>query len=86
MKDSILDRLDLSKIKFVRLVWCDNANVIRAKAIQKNRLEGYLKHGVAITQALQGMPVMYDSVIKESGLTPVGEISLIPDWHTFNWF
>ena len=84
MNNSVLADLDLAELKFLRLVWCDNANVIRAKAIHKNRLEAYLKHGVAVTQAVQAMPVMYDSVIVESGLTPVGEIYLVPDWDTFN--
>ena len=84
MNNQVLANLDLAEIKFLRLVWCDNANVIRAKAVHKNRIEAHLKHGVAVTQALQAMPVMYDSVIAESGLTPVGEISLVPDWNTFN--
>lgn len=38
---------------------------------------------VGITLAAQAMPVMYDAVIPETGLTPAGEVHLEPDWTTF---
>jgi glutamine synthetase len=69
-------------IKFVRILWCDNANVIRAKAAHIDYLDDYIKNGVGITMAQQALPVMYDSVIPESGLGPVGEVRLMPDWST----
>ena len=28
-----------AQVKFIRLIWCDNANVIRAKAVHVNYLE-----------------------------------------------
>jgi glutamine synthetase len=68
--------------KFVRLLWCDNANVIRAKAAHIDFLDDCIKNGVGITMAQQALPVMYDSVIPESGLGPVGEVRLMPDWPT----
>ena len=71
-----------ARIKFVRILWCDNANVIRAKAAHINYLDDYIKNGVGITMAQQALPVMYDSVIPESGLGPVGEVRLMPDWAT----
>ena len=55
-------------IKFVRIIWCDNANVIRAKAAHVNYLDDYIKSGVGITMAQQALPVMYDSVVPETGL------------------
>jgi len=67
----------------VRVIWCDNANVIRAKAIHVGSLAHHLEFGVGVTAAAQGLPVMYDSVVPESGVGPVGEIRLIPDWSTF---
>ncbi|MEJ2728327.1 MAG: glutamine synthetase family protein [Deltaproteobacteria bacterium] len=69
-------------IKFVRILWCDNANVIRAKAAHINYLDDYIKNGVGITMAQQALPVMYDTVVPETGLGPVGEVRLMPDWST----
>ncbi|MBW2432835.1 MAG: glutamine synthetase [Deltaproteobacteria bacterium] len=69
-------------IKFVRILWCDNANLIRAKAAHINYLDDYIKNGVGITMAQQALPVMYDSVVPETGLGPVGEVRLMPDWST----
>lgn len=69
-------------IRFVRVVWTDNANVIRAKAIHRRALANYVKHGVGITAASQAMPAMYDCVLPDSGLGPIGEIRLVPDFDT----
>ncbi|MGH7999837.1 MAG: glutamine synthetase family protein, partial [Brasilonema sp.] len=43
-------------------------------------LSHYFEHGVGISAGQQGIPVMYDAVIPETGLGPVGEIRLVPDW------
>lgn len=67
-------------VKFVRVLWCDNANIIRGKAIHLDMLSHYCEHGVGISLGQQGVPVMYDAVVPESGLGPVGEIRLVPDW------
>ena len=77
----ILDRAD---IKFVRILWCDNANIIRGKAVHLDLLPEYFNHGVGISAGQQGIPVMYDAVIPETGLSPVGEVRLVPDWSTLN--
>ena len=71
-----------ASIKFVRILWCDNANVIRAKAAHIDYLDDYIKNGVGISMAQQALPVMYDSVVPETGLGPVGEVRLMPDWST----
>jgi glutamine synthetase len=68
--------------RFVRVVWTDNANVIRAKAIHASVLADNAVHGVGITAAQQALPVMDDAVIPATGLGPVGEIRLVPDWDT----
>jgi glutamine synthetase len=80
--DDIKQKLKDGGIKFVRILWCDNANVIRAKAAHIDFLEDYTKNGVGITVAQQALPVMYDSVVADSGLGPVGEVRLMPDWST----
>lgn len=66
-------------IRFVRVLWCDHANLIRAKAIHSDHGAG-LAAGVALTPAQQALPVMFDAVAPDSGLEPVGRVRLIPDW------
>jgi glutamine synthetase len=61
---------------------CDHANVIRAKAAHRRLLDDGLPDGVGITAAQQALPVMFDAVAPDSGLSPVGEARLIPDWRT----
>jgi glutamine synthetase len=82
MADDLLASLRNSGTRFVRVVWCDNANVIRAKAVHIAALPGYLEHGLGITAAQQAIPALFDAVVPGSGLGPVGEIRLMPDWST----
>ena len=44
----ISGRLASSDVKFLRVAWCDNANVIRAKAVSVPRLEGVYRDGVPL--------------------------------------
>lgn len=82
MNEDLKQSLKEAGVKFVRIIWCDNANVIRAKAAHINYLEDYIDNGVGITMAQQALPVMYDSVVPETGLGPIGEVRLMPDWST----
>ncbi|WP_088893134.1 glutamine synthetase family protein [Leptolyngbya ohadii] len=75
--------LGSAAVRFVRIVWCDNANVIRAKAFHTAFLEEHKDWGIGISIAQQAVPVMYDAPALESGLGPVGEAWLVPDWSTF---
>jgi len=68
--------------RFVRVLCCDNANVIRAKAVHVSALASILDYGLGITRAQQAMAVMFDAVVAETGLSPVGEVRLMPDWPT----
>ena len=82
MEEKRKQELKDADIQFVRILWCDNANVIRAKAAHVNFLEEYINNGVGITTAQMALPVMYDSVVPGTGLGPVGEVRLMPDWST----
>ncbi|HAG82217.1 MAG TPA: glutamine synthetase [Cyanobacteria bacterium UBA12227] len=83
MEKELLKNIDNLGIRFVRILWCDNANIIRGKAVHRGSLLEYLNHGVGICAAQQAIPVMYDAPVPGSGLGPVGEVRLIPDWSTF---
>ena len=82
MENAIAESLQEQGVQFVRVLWCDNANVIRGKAIHIEALPRHLKYGVSLSAAQQAIPVMYDAVAPGSGLGPVGEVWLIPDWST----
>lgn len=66
-----------SDIEFIRILWCDNANIIRGKAIYKDSLKGSPCY-VGISEAQQAISTMA-TVVKESGLSPVGEVQLMAD-------
>ncbi|MCK9151190.1 glutamine synthetase family protein [Methanobacterium alcaliphilum] len=70
-------------LDFIRILWCDNANIIRAKAIHINKKVNFPLR-VGISSAQQGVPVMYDGVVPDAGLSPVGEIQLEGDISTLS--
>ncbi|MEO1068455.1 MAG: glutamine synthetase family protein [Cyanobacteria bacterium J06638_6] len=74
-------------IRFVRVVWCDNGNLIRGKAIHIDALTRQLDQdptgcGVGLSAAQQAISVVADAVAPGSGLGPVGEVWLVPAWET----
>lgn len=69
-------------VQFVRVLWCDNGNVIRAKAIHIGALARHWQSGVGLSMAQQAVPVMADAPAAGSGLGPVGEVWLVPEWST----
>ncbi|MGB9977919.1 glutamine synthetase family protein [Methanobacterium sp.] len=71
-----------SDIDFIRILWCDNANIIRAKSIYKNSSKDS-NYYVGISEGQQGVPAVYDAVIEESGLSPIGEVQLKADLSSF---
>jgi glutamine synthetase len=77
-----LQRLDEAGVRWLRIIWCDHANVIRAKAAHRRLLDDGLPDGVGLSAAQQALPVMFDAVAPDSGLGPVGEARLVPDWST----
>ena len=84
IQKDIFKHLKENGIKFVRVIFCDNANIIRSKAFHINVLPEHYHTGVSITAAQQAFPVMYDAIISETGLAPVGEAWLVPDWSTLH--
>jgi len=77
----IRKRLREAGIQYVRILWCDHAGLIRGKAAHVNTL-GPDFDGVGIAAAQQALPVMFDTIAPDSGLGPVGEVRLMPDWTT----
>jgi glutamine synthetase len=79
----ILATLHNRGVKFVRFTFTDNAGLIRAKAVHIGVLPEFLDGArVGLTPASQGLPVMYDALAPDSGLSAVGEVHLQADWST----
>lgn len=82
--DNVLAGIETHDIQWVRFIWCDNANLIRAKAVHTGFLDDFLAgDGVGIAAAQQALPVMADAPAAGSGLTPAGEVHMRADWSTF---
>ena len=69
---NIIKDISNSQISFIRVLWCDNANIIRAKAVCVDSVNDQ-EVAVGISRGQQGVPVMYDGVVAGCGLDPVGE-------------
>ena len=69
-------------VQFIRILWCDNSNTIRSKAIHVGMLSHYQERGVSISMAQSAVSALRDSPAPGSDLGPVGEVQLIPEWST----
>lgn len=72
------------KIKNLRLTWCDNANIIRAKVFPIDAIDTINQTGVSLSQAAQAVPVMHDQVLADAKLAMTHNILLKPDWLSFH--
>ncbi len=82
MNQENINSINSAETEFIRIIWCDNANIIRAKALHKDSLtdSNYI---IGFSEAQQGVPSIYDVVVTESGLIPVGEVQLKADLSSF---
>ena len=65
----------------LRILWCDNANLIRGKAVRVDTLPASDDDPpfVTISEAMQALPVMKDAPVLSTGLGPIGAIDLAAD-------
>ncbi len=78
----IAERLAEQSSVLVRLIWCDNANLIRAKAFHRDAMETFQSTGIGLTVASQALSVVSDALCPDTGLSGTGENWLKPDWDT----
>lgn len=80
---TIIQSLHDWNVRFLRFVWTDNAGLIRAKAASVAALRNGWNDGtVGNTVAQQALTAFADAVADGSGLTPAGEMDMVPDWST----
>lgn len=82
MQQKIITFLEQAQIKFVRYIWCGNNNLIRGKAVHKNRLEAYFNNGIAFPANHQASSVIADFMVNGSGLPLCEQVHLVADWDT----
>ena len=79
-----MERARSAGVALVRIAYCDNANLIRAKSSPwLDGLEAVLRDGIGFSVAQQALPIMGDVVLPASGITPAGETWLVPDPEMF---
>src|SRR5579875_3962818 len=71
-----------SQVRLVRVLYCDNANLIRTKAVWIDDLPARLQAGIGFPLAQQALTA-FDIPAQVEGLGPVGEFRLVPDPATF---
>ncbi len=76
----ILSSPDANSLHAIRATWCDLGNQIRCKGVHKDSIGDHFE--VFIAAGAQGAPATMDTVLPDTGLTPVGEVALVPDWNT----
>jgi len=81
--NALIERARDAGVGLVRVAYCDNANLIRAKTVPLDGLDGVLRYGIGFSVAQQALPMMGDTVLPDSGLAPAGEVWLVPDPATF---
>ena len=81
-RDEVVQKAREAGARFIRFLYCDNAGLIRGKAVHIDVLPDRLRNGVGLPIAVQGLNVL-DQMQPVENLGPVGEVRLMPDTATF---
>ena len=82
-RDEVVQKARENNARFIRFLYCDNAGIIRGKAVHIDVLPDRLRNGVGLPIAIQALN-MVDQLQPIENLGPVGEIRLMPDPATFH--
>ncbi|MEQ8790308.1 MAG: glutamine synthetase family protein [Pirellulaceae bacterium] len=93
--EAVARQLLAGEFDLLRVMWCDNANVIRAKSLflpprlasasggnNSEALLTELEQAITMTAALQALPVTLDAPAAGANLAPVQDVRLAADWST----
>lgn len=80
--DRVLERAELEGIALIRCLYVDHGGVVRGKAAARPALAERLRTGIGHTRAMQAMSAL-DDLQPVEGLTPVGEVRIVPDPATY---
>jgi glutamine synthetase len=80
--DEIVQTCRDAGVRLVRFLYCDHGGLIRGKATAMAGLRGRLDDGIGLTPAMMAMNGL-DQLQVVEGMTPVGEVRLVPDPDSF---
>ncbi len=81
-RDEVVQRAREAGARFIRFQYCDNAGIIRGKAVHLDVLPDRLRTGVGLPVAMQALNIL-DQRQPIENLGPVGEVRLMADPDTF---
>ncbi|MFL2936703.1 MAG: glutamine synthetase family protein [Myxococcota bacterium] len=79
----LVDIVEKSEVRFLRLGWVDNAGVYRVHAIRATRIAQMVSEGLGLATGAQAVPVHEDVVAEGLPIGPVGQVWLVPDAESF---
>ena len=82
LNDIIVDATEAADLRLARLVYCDLAGLLRGKATHAAGLADRLIEGVGLSKAHLALDGL-DRIQPDAGLSPVGEVRLVPDPSSF---
>ncbi|MGI8550137.1 MAG: glutamine synthetase family protein [Dehalococcoidia bacterium] len=80
--DEIIERVQRDAVRLIRFLYCDNANIVRGKAVLASGLLDFIQAGIGLTVAMQGF-TLTERIATGSSVGPVGEVRLVPDLATY---
>jgi glutamine synthetase len=80
--EAVLTLARRTQVRLVRVLYCDNAGLIRTKAVWIEDLPARMHSGIGFPLAQQALTA-FDVPAQIEGMGPVGEFRLVPDPSTF---
>ena len=78
----VLNRARTEGIELIRFMYCDFTGVQRGKMTAIDDLANRLSHGINLTTAQMAFTLL-NTIVPIEGMSPVGELRLVPDPETF---
>ena len=78
----VVEQADEAGAELIRFLYVDHGGVIRGKATSRATLERRMQTGIGLTVAMQAMN-MLDELQPVEGMSPAGEVRLVPDPDTY---
>lgn len=80
--ETLIQAARAAGISLVRFLYCDTNGIIRGKGVPVERLSRRLVDGIGLSKALLAVNSL-DELQPVAGMTPVGEVRLVPDRRSF---
>ena len=78
----VLNRARTEGVELIRFMYCDFTGVQRGKITAIDDLANRLSHGINLTNAQMAFTLI-NTIVPIEGMSPVGELRMVPDPETF---